>query len=432
MELLFILIFLLSILGAFLFSGVEAAMLAVNRKFLAFELRDESKPEHDVFRLVSDARHKLAVTLIGLTLCVCLGGGTLFLALRWLLDDWRAAREVYDGFWLDGVALALTVPLATTAYFLSAEILARPLIRRRADAYLVTFGGLLQWAGWVTAPCLRLFTRAADWVIRPFGLRAVPERPMSMGEIMEILSDTAEDDSHFWTERDMIEGAIDLEQSSVREVMRPLVDVVAVRETGATIAAVLDLARVYGYSRFPVYRGRVIDMTAYVDVPAILKDGREDGPLAPFIRPALIVPETMRIDVLLRQMTNRRKRCAIVVDEYGGSVGWVTREDVLEEIVGDIADKDADGEPGWTRDEDGRFLVDARMDLDDLNEAIGAQLAKGDNYDTLGGWLYRHIGYVPDVGETVEEDGVKVVVKTMDGHRIVTAELELEQPTDNR
>jgi magnesium and cobalt transporter len=256
---------------------------------------------------------------------------------------------------------------------------------------------------------------------------------MTIDEIDEMIGGESKASPQDVSETDMIHGAMDLEDANVREVMRPLVDVVALKIPEATIAAALDLARATGYSRFPVFRRRIIEMTEYLDITPVLREGVYDGPLTPHVKPALIVPETMRIDRLLREFTEQHRQCALVVDEFGGVVGWVTREDVLEEIVGEIADKDTDTDPRWRLDEAGAYHVDARMDLDDLNEQIGSQLAKGDEYDTLGGWLYTLIGRIPRVGESVEADGVFATVTQMDGHRILVATIELlDEPRNGR
>ena len=115
----------------------------------------------------------------------------------------------------------------------------------------------------------------------------------------------------------------------------------------------------------------------------------------------------------------------------GGAVGWVSREDVIEEIVGEIVDWGEGDDPGWSRDEAGVYHVDARMDLDDLNEAIGSQLAKGDDYDTLGGWIYTRMGRVPAVGDTIDAEDAEIAVEKMDAHRILRAAIRLEADTHN-
>jgi len=409
-------LFILSAIGAFLFAGVETATLAVNRQTLKERLGEAGEESDQAFALVSDMQRALAVTLVGVNACTLFGAFALHTALR----GWLPPGPIPGG------ALILTVLVATPVFLLAADALARPLVRRRAGGFLIWMRFPMRASVALMVPLLRGCTRVAAWVLKPFGIeKPASKRPMTVGRLLEIIGEPEKRGTKSVSEREMIYGAIDLERSTAREVMRPLVDVVAVKAPESTVATVLDMVRATGYSRYPVFRNRIVKMTHYVDVNEMLRDGRLDGPLGPYLKPALIVPETMRIDVLLRTLTEHREHCAIVVDEFGGVAGWVTREDVLEEIVGDIADKDADEEPGWSRDAQGLYRVEARFDLDDLNAAIGSRLAKGDDFDTLGGWLYKHIGRVPQTGESVEADGARVRVEEMLGHQIVRATVEL-------
>ncbi|MCX7045443.1 MAG: hemolysin family protein [Candidatus Sumerlaeota bacterium] len=417
---LLIIIFLVSAAGVFMFAGWEAAMLAVNRKTLEEKLRDQAKAASDVFRLISEAQHQLAATPVGMNACTLAGGLALFLLARRIMIEWTPLDFVTV------TALILTVGLAAPVYLLISDVLARPLARWRAAEFLVMTRWPLRLSLALTEPLLYVCAAAAGWLLRPFGIdKAVTKRRMTAGQISAMLGESQQKGSLRFSEREMIEGAIDLQTSKAREIMRPLVDVIALKIPEATVETALETARRHGYSRYPVFRNRILEMTEYVSVREILRQGVAHGPIMPYVKPALIVPETMRIDVLLRAFLDQKEYSAVVVDEFGGAVGWVTREDILEEIVGDIADKRADEEPGWTRDEAGVYHVAARMDLDDLNWQIGSHLRKGDDYDTLGGWIYTRVGRVPHEGESMEADDATVTVEKMDGHRILLAAVKI-------
>jgi len=418
-------IFIFSVAGVFLYAGFETATLAVNRKMLAERLRGRSQQADHVFGLITDTQRALAVALLGMNACSLTGALALFALLQRLLPAGlgRTARAA----WALGLALAVAVPL----FVLVADVLARPLVRRRAVEFVMTLNRPLRWSVALLWPVLHGCSTAAGWLLRPFGVgRAPAKRPMKVGEIYAMLGQAGEKRGLHEAEREMIESAIDLQATKAREVMRPLVDVIALKIPETTVAGALETARATGYSRFPVFRRRIIEMTHYVDIPSLLIAGVREGPLEPHARPALIVPETMIVGDLLREFTDKGEHCAIVVDEFGGVAGWVTREDVLKEIVGDIADKGADEAPRWTRDSEGVFHVQARMDLDDLNWEIESRLVKGDDYDTLGGWLYARLGRVPVPGDSIEDDGARVTVEQMDGHRILQASVRLLESDD--
>lgn len=420
-EALLLVLFGVTCVGAFLFTGVEVATLAVNRQSLRDRLRAAGEDADEAFALLSDTQHTLATVMVAVNVCALLGGFAMHTFLR----------QVVPAGAYPGGPLILTVLLVAPLHLIASDVLARPLVRRHATGFLIMMRAPLAFSVAVTTPVLYACTQVAAVFLRPFGIdKVVAKRPMTADEIVEMIGEPEPHEADEVSEVAMMHGAIDLEESNVREVMRPLVDVIAIKIPEATVATALEQARQTGYSRFPVFRHKIIEMTEYVDITRMLTEGAVDGSLRPYLQRALLVPETMRIDVLLRSLTEAREQCAMVVDEFGGVVGWVTREDVLEEIVGDIADKDADEEPGWRRDDDDIFHVEARMDLDDLNDEIGTQLYKGDEFDTLGGWIYTWAGRIPTVGDVVEEEDARVTVEAMDAHRVVSAAVELIEDED--
>jgi len=234
-------------------------------------------------------------------------------------------------------------------------------------------------------------------------------------------------------ERDMIEGVFGFHDRVVREVMVPRVDVAAVEQT-ATLGELLASIRETGHSRVPVYEESLDHIRGVVYAKDLLQllDQRGDIELATTLadilaaeeaQPALVrepyyVPETKKIDELLRDLRGARTRLAIVVDEYGGTAGLVTTEDLIEEIVGEIQDEyDAEEELfGWERE--GEVLnVNSRINIEELNDVLDADLPS-DGFDTLGGFIYDHLGHVPDAGQTFAVPGLEIQVLKVEGQRI--------------
>ncbi|MGB9113239.1 MAG: hemolysin family protein, partial [Acidimicrobiales bacterium] len=220
-------------------------------------------------------------------------------------------------------------------------------------------------------------------------------------------------------ERELISSIIDFGDTIVREVMAPRPDVVAV-EANSPASEVLEVAMSAGLSRIPVYAGSLDDVVgiAYtLDVVRAVREGGEDHLVSTFARPAHYVPETKRVAPLLREMQRDHFHLAVVVDEYGGTAGIVTLEDLLEELVGEITDEfDAD-DPMVEPLGDGAYRVSGRMAIDEVNELLGADLPVGD-WDTVAGLFLHLSGHVPQEGESVEVDGYTLVAERVQRRRI--------------
>lgn len=266
-------------------------------------------------------------------------------------------------------------------------------------------------SSWLFLPFVRLFDKASDagddWEkdASPDEKVSVEDEIMSYvdGDAENVEGDLEED------EKEMIRGILELEGTSVRELMTPRVDLVAL-PSSASIADARALFRSSGHSRIPVY-GRNLD-----DVKGILyaKDFIEaeeikDKTLLQLVRPAIFIPETKDVSELLEQIKTTRIHFAVIIDEYGGTSGVITLEDIIEEIVGDIRDE-YDKEEEHAREPqrlpDGSYVIDARMLVDDVNDFAGARIENPDDAATIGGYLCAKMGRIPTPGETYEEPGV--------------------------
>lgn len=225
-------------------------------------------------------------------------------------------------------------------------------------------------------------------------------------------------------ERDLIESVFALGDTVVREVMVPRTDMVTA-DAGASIADVLDLAIERGLSRLPVCGSGIDDIVGVClikDLVRAERAGDGDQPVRSLMRRARFVPETKHADALLREMQVGRHHLAVVVDEYGGTAGLVTLEDVVEELVGEIVDEYDIEEPLVEPLAGGEALVHGRMPVDQLHTLVTSEIEEGDS-DTVGGLIFSTLGHVPSVGEWIEEGGVRLQVERMEGRRITRVRL---------
>jgi CBS domain containing-hemolysin-like protein len=220
----------------------------------------------------------------------------------------------------------------------------------------------------------------------------------------------------------------------VGEVMVPRVDVVALPKETPLMEA-LEVIVSAGHSRIPLYEDTIDHIVGILyakDLLTCFRDGRTDITVAEIMRPPYFVPETAMVDDLLADLQQKRTHLAIVVDEYGGTAGIVTIEDLLEEIVGEIQDEYDSEPPMIQAREDGRYIVNGRMDVDDLNRELDVHLpADDENYNTLAGVIYAHLQRVPEPGDAFDLDGVHIEVLKVNDNRIEEVLLTLRNEEDD-
>jgi CBS domain containing-hemolysin-like protein len=217
-------------------------------------------------------------------------------------------------------------------------------------------------------------------------------------------------------ERKLLQSIVDFSDTLVHEVMTPRPDIVAIR-SDATLAELRAFFREQEYSRIPVYADSLDNIAGFVFIKDLMRlpaDEPADRPVATLVRPAYVVPETKRVSELLREFQRQQWQIAIVVDEYGGTAGLVTLEDLLEEIVGEIRDE-YDVETEAVVDEGrGRFLVSGKADIDTVSERLGVAIEQ-EGFETFGGYLLARLGRVPSTGEVLNVDDL--VVEVLDAER---------------
>ena len=236
-------------------------------------------------------------------------------------------------------------------------------------------------------------------------------------------------------DREMLRSIIELDYTRVREVMVPRLDMVAI-EAGVSLQEAAATIVEHGHSRIPVY-DETIDYVLgilYVrDLLAAIADPDTESTVRSLTRPAFIVPETKRVDELLEEFRERRTQIAIVVDEYGGTEGLVTMEDVLEEIVGEIEDEFSRvREAEIVPDDKGAVVVSAGLSTEDVQDLFGVSI-DSDDYDTVGGFVYHRLGRIPHVGDVVENGELCVEVVTVAGRRLRTLKITKQNdgPTED-
>ena len=333
-------------------------------------------------------------------------------------------------------AVVATVAALSLFAVLFGLFVPRAIGARHAQQVLLVVIYPLDFISWLTRPLVAVLFVLTRVVTAPFGANP-QEGTLVSEEDIKALVETGEQQGILDVkERDMIHSVFALGEKRVHEVMVPRTDIVAIDATTPP-GEVLEMVVSSGHSRIPVFEGssdQIIGVLYVKDVFRKLARGDRDVTIKPFLRPAHFVPETKKVDELLREMQRDKVHIAIVVDEYGGTAGLVTIEDLVEEIVGEIRDE-YDVEEELVRPvSDHEALMDARVPFAEVKETFGLDDVDGDSddYDTLGGFITHELGRFPKQGERVVRDGVVFVVETVEGRRIRRVRVSREEDAEER
>jgi CBS domain containing-hemolysin-like protein len=330
-----------------------------------------------------------------------------------------------------GLGVAISVTVMTVLTFIFAEVAPKTYAVQHTDRAALAVAPFVYVL--TRLPVLGQLTRlliAIGNVVTPGkGLKSGPF--VSEDEIKAMVDEAERDDVIEEEEREMIHSIFEFGDTILREVMVPRPDMVAV-PLSTSLQEVLELILRTGYSRIPVYDGTVDEVVglAYAkDVLRRLHDGQADKPLVDILRPAPYMPESMKAAECLREMRRRKSHMVIVIDEYGGTAGLVTIEDLLEEIVGEIADEYDREEPNVEPLPDGDYRVNARLGIDEVNELLDVDLPSTE-WDSIGGLLFNLVGGVPREGQEVEFQGLRLRAERVQGRRIGRVRIHRLRPPE--
>jgi CBS domain containing-hemolysin-like protein len=412
-----VVVVLLTVVAAFL-AAAETSLTRMSRARAMHLVEEQRRGARPLLALVEQPARFLNLVLL-LVLVVQFFATALFTSVL--------SRLVGGGL---GVAIAATVMTILT--FIFAEVAPKTYAVQQTDRAALAVAPVIYVLTRlpVLGPLTRLLIGIGNVVTPGKGLKSGPF--VSEDEIRALVDEAERDEVIEEEEREMIHSIFEFGDTILREVMVPRPDMVAVPVT-MSLQEVLELILRSGFSRIPVYQRDIDDVVglAYAkDVLRRLHDGQADKPLVDILRPALFMPESMRAAECLREMRRRKSHMVIVIDEYGGTAGLVTIEDLLEEIVGEIADEYDLEEPNVEPLPDGDFRVNARLGIDEVNELLDVELPATE-WDSIGGLLINLVGGVPREGQEVEFQGLRLRAERVQGRRIGRVRIHRLSPPED-
>ena len=418
-EILFLI--LLTLLEAF-FVAAEIALVSIRRSRVE-QLVEEGEPgARRVRRLLEDPGRFLAVGQLGLTFIGFLASAFAAVSLSQRLSETLVSAGM-DAGTADGASLLVVTVILALFTIVFAELVPKSLALAHPERFALVLSGPLDLLGSLLSPVVAMLTGLTRAIARPLGADVNAEAQITAEELRLIVERGGEQGILEAEEEQMINAVIELGERRLHEVMVPRIAIAAL-PASASFEEAIDEVIAEGHSRVPVYQAsmdEVIGILYAKDLLPFLKAGSGERPtLRTLLRTPVFVPESMTIDDLLHEFQRRKVHIAIVLDEYGGTAGLVTIEDLLEEIVGEIQDEYDVEEPLIERLDDDRARIDGRASVDDLLEVfdLKLRLEDEDEYDTVGGLVYHRIGGVPVPGDEIQVDGLRLTVETTDGRRV--------------
>jgi len=322
--------------------------------------------------------------------------------------------------------IALFTGVTTVLLLLFGEITPKTIAKRHASGFAVFLMPLVALMYWVLFPLAWLFVQIPRALGHVAGLES-PSQGVTSQELEFLIEQGARRGSLDQTHERLLSSVLAFAEVLVKEIMIPRTQVVALEET-ATYDEALKLVTESELSRIPVYRNSLDEIVGVLHAKSLLADVKKgiapgEFQLAKYVRKPFFVPEVMKVARLLTEMQRRKTHLAIVVDEFGGTSGIVTLEDVVEEIVGEIHDESDVEEKKLKVLSDGVILADAQVSIRDLEEHLGVEFPEGGDYETLGGFLTATAGRVPPAGSLVVWDGLTFTVKVSDDRRVSKVEI---------
>ncbi|GLI53313.1 hemolysin family protein [Thermodesulfovibrio yellowstonii] len=419
MNEIFLIIFLI-ILNGF-FAAAEIGVVTL-RKTRLKQLIEEKRPNAEIVQKFKENPDKFLATIqVGITL---IGSLASALAGAYAVKNIKPLIEILPFSFLkisaEVISIAIVVILVTYFSVVAGELIPKSIALSHPDWISLKTAKFIDRFSKLTFIFVKILTISTNFLLKPFGLKAFSQRGFISQEELKLLIEEGEEKGIFEPdERQLIHSAFSFAEITVKEIMVPAPQMVTV-SIYMSVNEIKEIIMDEKFSRYPALGKDLNDIrgilhakdfyNALIKNPDLLDIKR-------LLKPPMFVPETMKINILLKEMQKKRVHMAIVVDEYGVVTGLVTLEDILEELVGEIRDEYDIEMPVITLP-DGSMIIDATISIRDLKEDYGIEIEESEEYDTLGGFILTSLQRIPHVGDTVDMDGKIFKVIEMVGQRI--------------
>jgi len=417
-------------LNAF-FVAAEFSLVSVRHTRIEELIAQGNRAAVIVGRAVADTDRFIAATQLGITLA-SLGLGwigepalasLLVPLLRFLPEAWIGAAA-------HSIAGTIAFAIITFMHVVGGELAPKSIALQNPEGTALVVARPTEWMLHLFRPAIWALNGAGNALLRLLGIQPASghEQVHSAAELRMLVDASHEGGVLETEEREMLDAIFDFGQLAARQVMIPRTEMICLPAM-ASLDQVAQLAADHALTKFPVYEGDLDHIIGIVHIKDLVRvmhaEAQEATTVRGIMRPALFVPESIRVDDLLVEFRRKKQHIAILLDEYGGTAGLVTLEDLMEEIVGDVQDEFDEVEPEFKRLPDGSVLLSGLMQIEEVNEKIGLNLSDP-HYDTIAGYVLGRLRRLARVGDEIRTDGIRLRVEALDGRRIARLSLFFE------
>jgi putative hemolysin len=424
LEIILIAIFI--IINGF-FAASEIAVVTSRRSRIKQLVQEERKNAKILNTLREQPDRFLATIQIGMTLAGALasaiGGAAAVKVVKPVITDIPVA---FISSYSEVIAIGMVVVVVTYFSLIFGELIPKSIALSNPEGIALHVAPFIKRFSIFANIFVTILTATSNFLLRPFGKKTFTKRAyVSEEEVRLLIEEGGEQGVFEPEEKELIHSVFEFTDTFVREVMIPATRMVTIR-ISLTVQNVKDIIADEKFSRYPVIGRDTNDIRGVLYAKDFFNryTTSDNFDIRKIVKPAMLIPETMKISILLREMQKKRIHMAIVIDEYGSVSGLVTLEDLIEEIVGEIRDE-YDVESPVIELNDGVMIIDASISLRDLNEDYNLDIPESPDYETLGGFIVMHLQRIPQTGDHVEIDGKTLRVIQMVGQRIARVKLEI-------
>ena len=415
-----IFLFILILLNAY-FAATEIAFISLNDAKIEKQAKDGNKKAKQIQKMLKNPSKFLATIQIGITLAGFLSSAFASDAfagmLAPVLNEWMPFISIATWQNISIVIITIILSFFTLVF---GELVPKRLAMKYYEKISFATIGVIKGISVVTAPFVKLLTWSTNLVSKIFGVGEQEEEIVTEEEIKMMVNQGEEKGSIEENEKELINNVFEFNDIIASEIMTYRTDIYAI-EMNEDIYGILDEIDEYKYSRIPVYEETIDDIKGILFLKDILKlvSTRKEFKIADIMREAYFVPESKPIDEIFEELQANKMKMAIVVDEYGGTAGLLTMEDILEELVGNIFDEYDDVEVEYKRLDDNTYLIDGSVSLYEMKKILDIELPEGD-YETLSGYLIEKLGRLPEEDEhpVIEDEHLTYKIEEYEDRRI--------------
>ena len=420
-----IILIILILLNAY-FAATEIAFISLNDAKIEKEAKDGNKKAKSIYKMLKSPSKFLATIQIGITLAGFLSSAFASDAfadkLAPILHTWMPFFEI--DVWR-GIAIVIITIILSFFTLVFGELVPKRLAMKYYEKIAFATIGVIRGISIITAPFVKLLTYSTNMVSKIFGVGEAEEEVVTEEEIKMMIDEGEEKGTIEKGERLLLNNVFEFNDIIVSEVMTPRTDMFAI-SIQDDINEILNKIDEFKYSRIPVYNENIDDIHGILFVKDIIKPLKENQKIdiKKLIREPYFVPESKDIDELFREMQQNKVQMAIVIDEYGGTAGLITMEDIIEELVGNIFDEYDEEETDVKKIDDNTYLLSGTVTSYELKKILGVEIPEGD-YETLSGYLLDRLGRIPEEDEhpVIEDEKLTYKVEEIEDKRIKTVKV---------